>query len=116
MNPIIIDLENFRTKGSKVFTGRDRGIEVREASKIDILSENNEHIIIKIPKDIMSINPSFLEEFLVNVVIRDGKEKFMQKFKFENESTRYSIDLDLEEAIERILRTENALSKNNPNL
>jgi len=111
MSSTIIDLENFRTKGSKVFTGRDRGIEVREASKIDALSKDYEKVVIRIPKDIMSINPSFLEEFLTNVAIREGRENFMKKVKFESESTRYNIAVDLDEAIDRILRTENALSK-----
>jgi hypothetical protein len=107
----IIDLEKYRTKGSKVFTGRDRGISVRNDSKIDELSIGDEKIKILIPLDIMSINPSFLEEFLSNVVLRLGKEGFHNKFSFCSESTRYDIALDLDEAIERILRTENALSK-----
>jgi hypothetical protein len=107
----IIDLENFRTKGSKVFTGRDRGISVRTNSKIDELSKRDGSIIVLIPKDIMSINPSFLEEFLSNVVISLGKDGFYNKISFKSDSTRYDITLDLEEAIDRILRTENALSK-----
>lgn len=107
----IIDLENFRTKGSKVFTGRDRGISVRTDSKIDELAQGEEKIKILIPSDIMSINPSFLEEFLSNIVLKLGKEGFYSKVYFYSESTRYDIALDLDEAIERILRTENALSK-----
>jgi hypothetical protein len=107
----IIDLENFRTKGSKVFTGRDRGISVRTESKIDEITQGDEKIKIIIPIDIMSINPSFLEEFLSNVVLKLGKDEFHKKISFHSESTRYDIALDLEEAIERILRTENALSK-----
>jgi hypothetical protein len=107
----IIDLENFRTKGSKVFTGRDRGISVRTDSKIDELAQGEGKIKILIPSDIMSINPSFLEEFLSNVVLKLGKDGFYTKFCFYSESTRYDIALDLDEAIERILRTENALSK-----
>jgi hypothetical protein len=107
----IIDLEDFRTKGSKVFTGRDRGISVRTKSQIDTLSEGEGIIKISIPVDIMSINPSFLEEFLSNVVLRLGKDEFYKKIIFHSESKRYDITLDLEEAIERILRTENALTK-----
>lgn len=108
---LIIDLEKFRTKGSKVFTGRDRGISVRTDSKIDEISQGDEKIKILIPKDIMSINPSFLEEFLSNVVLKLGKDGFHDKISFYSESTRYDIAIDLDEAIDRILRTENALSK-----
>ena len=37
-----INLEDFRTKGSKVFTGRDRGIEVRNLSKINEVEKTSE--------------------------------------------------------------------------
>jgi hypothetical protein len=111
MNKVSIDLENHRTKGSKVFTGRERGISVRKNTKIDVLANENEQIKIIIPTDIMSINPSFLEEFLTNVVKSLGKEHFYKKVKFVSDSKRYDIALDLEEAVDRILRNENALSK-----
>lgn len=108
-----IDLEKFRTPGSKVFTGRDRGLEVRNQSKIDeIESITDDAITIIIPKDIRSINPSFLEEFLFKVVKKIGKENFYRRFKFQNESERYqSFDSDLEEAIESILKSENSLTR-----
>jgi|SRR5690554_2330348 len=107
----IIDLEKFRTKGSKVFTGRERGIKIREESNIDNLIETSEIVEISIPADIMSINPSFLEEFLINVVSKLGKEQFYNKVKFITESKRYDIKEDLEEAVDRILRNYNALTK-----
>lgn len=109
MNSILqINLQDFRTSGSKVFTGRDRGEKVRNQSKIDELEPNYEKIVITIPSDIGSINPSFLEEFFVNVVSKLKEESFFQKFEFINEG-RYKIKGDLEEAVERILREENAL-------
>ena len=104
-----IDLEDFRTNGAKVFTTRPRGIEVREESKIDTIEPKYEKITITIPQDISSINPSFLEEFFENVVIKLGEKGFYQKFSFINEG-RYKIESDLTEAVERILREENALT------
>jgi hypothetical protein len=103
-----IRLQEFRTPGSKVFTGRDRGIQVRKKSKINELEKENDEITIIIPEDIGSINPSFLEEFLLNVVTKLKADKFFEKFKFTNEG-RYKIKEDLEEAVDRILRTETAL-------
>jgi hypothetical protein len=104
-----IDLQHFRTNGAKVFTTRPRGIEVRKASKIDEIESHFDKIIITIPSDISSINPSFLEEFFENVVMKLGEDGFYNKFSFNNEG-RYKIDIDLAEAIERILREENALA------
>lgn len=111
MSNINIDLENHRTKGSKVFTGRERGVSVRKDTKIDSLINEYQLIEIVIPKDIMSINPSFLEEFLTNTVKTLGKDEFYKRIKFISSSERYDISLDLEEAVDRILRNENALSK-----
>ncbi|MGP8217209.1 MAG: STAS-like domain-containing protein [Bacteroidia bacterium] len=104
----VIDLELYRTPGSRVFTGRDRGIEVRDKSKIDEIESNNDEVIVVIPTDIGSINPSFLEEFFYNVVVKLKEDGFFQKFKFKNEG-RYKIMSDLQEAVERILREETAL-------
>lgn len=107
-----INLETFRVregdKIAKVFTGRDRGAYVREKSKIDQIERQSDMIDIIIPKDVYSINPSFLEEFLVNVVKKLGKDGFLQKFKFSSEGD-YDIQEPLMEALDRILRESSAL-------
>lgn len=107
----IINLEKYRVPGSKVFTGRDRGIDIRNKSDINNLIDKGK-VVVKIPKEIMSINPSFLEEFLFEVVNKLGKDNFYEKIVFDSEEgARYSIKDDLEEAIDRILRASNALAK-----
>jgi hypothetical protein len=102
----IINLEDFRAKDgdkiSKVFIGRDRGEVVRKKSKIDSLEEKYDNINIIIPGDIYSINPSFLEEFLINVVTKLGKEKFLEKFHFISEGD-YDINKSVNQAINNIL-------------
>ncbi len=109
MKKAIIDLQKFRTLGADVFIGRPRGKEVRKESKIDSIEPEFERIEIIIPNDIASINPSFLEEFLENVVKRLGPIHFREKFHFNNPG-EYKIDDDLEDAIDRILRDVNALA------
>lgn len=104
----IIDLNNYKAAGSKVFTGRDRGQYVREKSNVDKLASEADTIELVIPDDIYSINPSFLEEFLVNVVQKLGKAGFWQKFVIVNTGD-YKITSDLDEAIDRILRSNHAL-------
>ncbi|MEI7897874.1 MAG: DUF4325 domain-containing protein [bacterium] len=104
-----IDLQDFRTPKANVFIGRKRGQEVRERSKIDEEEAKVDSITIVIPETIASINPSFLEEFLFNVVRKLGNIGFRQKIKFINDGA-YKIDSDLEESIDRILTEENALA------
>jgi hypothetical protein len=103
-----INLEEYRTQGSRVFTGRDRGIDVRLRSNINKIEAESGKISIIIPNDIGSINPSFLEEFLFDVVVKLKYEAFFAKFSFEC-GGRYKIENDLQEAVERILREETAL-------
>lgn len=108
----IINLEDFRAKEgnriSKVFTGRDRGKYVREKSHIDEIEKKYESINIIIPENIYSINPSFFEEFLVNVVRKLGKEAFLKKFKFESKGD-YEYEMPLNQAIDRILKSQTAI-------
>lgn len=104
-----LDLEKYRTPGSKVFTGRDRGEQVRIDSKFDSLVNNSDQVEVLIPADIRSINPSFLEEFLINTVKTLGERRFREKVKFINQG-RYQVDTDLCDAVDRILRIENALA------
>ena len=106
----IINLQDYRTPKSKVFTGRDRGERVRLDSNIDLLADENEIIKIIIPDNLYSINPSFFEEFLINVVRKYRKEGFLKKFIFENTGD-YNYLKPLNEAIDRILRANIALYK-----
>lgn len=109
MNRFELLLENYRTEGSKVFTGRDRGIKVRNSSRINELETEYEFIDIIIPENIRSINPSFLEEFLNDIVIKLKPEEFHRRISFISHG-KYDIAPDLDEAIESILREETSLA------
>lgn len=102
------DLEKYRATGSKIFTGRDKGKYVREKSNFDLLEKENDIIDFHIPDNLFSINPSFFEELLINVVLKLGKEKFLSKYNFINEGN-YNYEKPLLEAINRILRENNSL-------
>lgn len=113
-NNNVINLEDYRVYSSdkkvisKVFTGRDRGKDVRIKSEIDFLETQYSEIQIIIPNNIFSINPSFFEELFVNVVTKLGKDVFLQKFKFTSMGP-YNYEKPLNEAIQRILRNNTAL-------
>jgi len=109
-----IDLERYRSEDkvrkikSKVFTGRDRGEMVRKESHIDELESHNDKVIIEIPADIYSINPSFFEELFLKVVLKLGKEAFLKKFSL-NPKGEYDFQNEFMEAIERILNDTTAI-------
>lgn len=103
-----IELEKYRYQNAKVFTGRDRGEQVRTDSGIDEIESKYDDVYFVIPDNIYSINPSFLEELFKNVVQKLGRDKFKEKFRFENEG-EYNFDKALDEAIDRLLRSKTAL-------
>lgn len=109
----IIDLGDFRTiigkQKSKVFTGRDRGGDVRDNSNLDSLFEQYHKVKIIIPKDTFSITPSFLEEFFYNIVSKYGLQEFRDNVEIE--SNGYNIETPLEEGIQRIIQRMNGLDK-----
>lgn len=111
-NGNLIDLEDFRAQNAKiksrVFTGRDRGIDIRERSRIDEIADQYDNVIIVIPDDIMSINPSFFEELFRNVVKKYGKEGFERKFEVRC-GGGYNFRKPLSEAIQRILKDDSAI-------
>jgi len=104
----VIDLEKFRTPGAKVFTGRDRGKQVRVDSHIDEIEAFNDEITIVIPDNVYSIIPSFFEELFLNTVLKLGREAFLKKFKFKSLGS-YKYEKPLNEAIDRILRKTTAI-------
>lgn len=108
----IINFEDFRTvisgKPSKVFTGRDRGAEVRSKSKIDDLLSSYGSVTLVIPNDIYSITPSFLEEFLKTSVEKYGRE-VLSKIILSSDN-EYDLSEPMDEAIDRILSTSTALN------
>ena len=115
MNKInnIIDLEDYRSQigsvKSKVFTGRDRGEDVRNKSQLNDLFEHFDKVKLIIPKDIYSITPSFLEELFRNVVQKYGRSIIEQKLELETNG--YDLQGPLDEAVERILQNKTGSDK-----
>jgi len=104
--PIEINLEEFRKLNSKVFLGRDNGQSVRRASNIDELEKTYDNILILIP-DIYHISQPFLEELFVNVVLKLGKDKFYEKFKFSYFLLDNRVNSDkIDAAIDNILKQD----------
>lgn len=105
---ITIDLNDHRVKNARIFTTRPRGEKVRVDSRIDEREKEAQHITISIPADTITVNPSFLEEFLRKVVLKLGADGFRKKFTFVKKGP-FDVEENLQLAIEHILRNTNAL-------
>ena len=109
----VIELIDFATHFNNivnlVYTGRPRGLKVREDSHIDDILEQYGNLTIVIPPNVFSITPSFLEEFFFNAVKKYGRGVFDEKIKIQTNG--YSINSQLDEAIGRILSKKSSLEK-----
>lgn len=114
MNTTEINLEDYRVVDresnlkSRVFAGRPRGKDVREKSKIDELVENYELVVVNVPDDIRALNPSFIEEFLYNVVQKYGPTGYKSKVSFRSEGG-FKFESKLQEGVSRIMRRMSGL-------
>lgn len=114
MNKIVINLEDYRVVDkesgmkSRVFAGRPRGEAVRVASKIDELVESNDLVEVNVPDDIRALNPSFIEEFLYNIVKKYGPTGYKTKVSFYSNSG-FKFEAKLQEGVSRILRRMSGL-------
>ena len=55
---VVVSISCYKEDGAKIFTDRDIGVKARTELELDKLEEQ-EKIIIRVPKDTWGINPSF---------------------------------------------------------
>lgn len=114
MSKVVIDLNDYRVVDneskmkSRVFAGRPRGVTVRNSSKIDELVENYDIVEVIVPDDIRALNPSFIEEFLYNVVKKFGPSGYKEKVVFYSPGG-FKFEAKLQEGVARIMRRMSGL-------
>lgn len=103
----VLDLAQYRSPNSKVFSGRARGERVRTEENLDRFDNSDEKIIVKIPDDVFSFNTSFfLGLFGKSVRSAGSREEFRRKFIFQ--SPDY-LEVDIEGGIADALRNSTPL-------
>ena len=107
MNKIIqLSKEQRGSTKSTTFSGRAEGKEVRDALNLDSVDSGNENVIIMIPNDTTSFNPSFFLGLFFDSVKRCGSvDTFISKFainlsNFDKELKGY-IEQDIEDCLRR---------------
>ena len=98
----IIQLQSFRKNESRMYSGRDFGLDVRDKITLDEKDNDNENYIVIFPDDTMSINSSFFGGLFAESLIVLGEKKFREKYCFQNEfykPIKKSLQNDIEEGI-----------------
>lgn len=103
----IIDLAHYRTPGSKVYAGRDRGEFVRVKEELDALDvQVTDEIEIHVPVDTFSLNSSFFLGLFGDSIRSLGEAEFRRRFRFTGRPVVRAYEAGIREA----LTTDSALS------
>jgi hypothetical protein len=78
-----INLGDYQSPESKIFSGQKRGQDLREKLRIDKIEKEDSPIQIIIPMDTYAVNPSFFLGFLGKSIKSLGEKIFRTKFQFE---------------------------------
>lgn len=91
-----IKMHNYRAQGSKLYSGRPLGIDVRKKLDLNRKDSDQENYIFVFPEDTISINSSYFGGLFEKSIIDLGKEKFLKKYKFQ-----YADGRDLKDTLKR---------------
>jgi hypothetical protein len=97
-----IDLGKYRSENAEIFSGRQRGLDVRKDAGLDSLDRNSDPVIVHIPEDVFSVNSSFFLGMFTPSIERLGGEAFKRKYRF----TGKDISQVIAEAIRVTTTTE----------
>lgn len=107
----IINLEDYREEGRKIFLGREHGEEIKKKSKFNEKIRLADKVILIIPDDIVSINPSFFEGLIHDAVILFGSDAFYAKLSLKNNTNDYNnFYNNLRMAVNNILLDQSILN------
>lgn len=92
MEPIKINLGDYKNSKATLFTGRPQGEEVRRKLDLDkIDKKKGVNVVFVIPEDVVSFNPSFYLGLLFPSYKTLKKEGFEKKYSFEIDSDDIEI-------------------------
>lgn len=106
---MIIDLNDARSSAeAKVFSGRQRGGHWRRKFQLDRLDKEGGEVVVKIPKDVFSVNMSFfLGLFGESVRALGSEENFFAVYKFECDPV---LIPSIQQGVERALKESSAVA------
>lgn len=96
-----INIQEFRQNGSKIFSGREVGINARKKLELNLKDVDQETYEIIIPDDTYSISGSFFGGMFSDSVIKLKEEGFRRKYIFKHAKTdlNESLQGDIEDGI-----------------
>jgi hypothetical protein len=85
------NLKEYRPSNSTSFIGRTQGEDVRKKLSLEELDNDDSEVVLRIPADTTSFNPSFFLGLLYKSIKKLGMERFRKKYKLQIEATDPSV-------------------------
>ncbi|MFN2475789.1 MAG: hypothetical protein ABR526_05530 [Chthoniobacterales bacterium] len=101
-----INLDEFRTAGVIVFSGRPKGVALRRKLQLDKKDADQSQVTIVVPNEVVSLNSSFFLGLFADSVTALGRDRFEQKYVFE---CPIEIREDIEDGIRQALDESNPI-------
>ncbi|MES3628848.1 MAG: hypothetical protein PPP56_01640 [Longimonas sp.] len=97
----VIDLDDHRDSDAPVLSGRPRGKAVRESTCLDVIDDQEDNIVIRIPQDVYLVASSFFLGMLGPSIRKLGEEEFRKRFSFEGTVNKAVLNDVIREARRR---------------
>jgi len=101
MPPRIVDLNTYRTSGTLVFAGRDRGQLVRAKSDLDTLDNDADVVEIRIPQELFAVTSSFFLGMFAKSIQTLGDDGFRRRYLFVGKDITRVVDDGIREALRK---------------
>jgi hypothetical protein len=98
-NRVLIDLDRFRDKGVRVYSGRQRGKAVRSSARLDEYDARGDELEIHVPEDLISLTSSFFGGMFGPSIIALGEAEFRRRFAFTGKDITRVIEDGIAEAL-----------------
>jgi hypothetical protein len=102
-----ISLNDYRSRGGKVFAGRERGEKVRHAAQLTTLDQQDVSVSVFIPEDVFSVNSSFFLGMFGESVRKLGEEGFRAHYRFEGKDITDTVEDGIREALAAVSPLDN---------
>ena len=67
-----------------MYSGRPRGVAVRQAARLDAIDDLNSKVLVKVPRGTWSLNASFFHGLFGPSIARyPSRESFLEKYEFD---------------------------------
>ena len=89
---MVIDLDDYRTTDSRVFSGRERAKKIRKTINLDDIDRTGEQVEVRIPPDTYSVTSSFFLGLFGDSIRNLGEAEFRRRYRFKGEGITPMIE------------------------